>query len=65
MYGYSFCRAGRQAFRLLVSNVLRVTAINSVGDFVLFLGKVIVVAATVLIGCKMLQVNEFSEVLKR
>jgi solute carrier family 44 protein 1 (choline transporter-like protein) len=58
MYGYSFCQAGRQAFKLLVSNVLRVTAINSVGDFVLFLGKVLVVAATVLIGVKMLQHKE-------
>ncbi|XP_044269021.1 choline transporter-like protein 1 isoform X2 [Tribolium madens] len=58
MYGYSFCQAGRQAFKLLVANVLRVTAINSVGDFVLFLGKVLVVAATVLIGTKMLQHKE-------
>ncbi|RZC39006.1 choline transporter-like protein 1, partial [Asbolus verrucosus] len=58
MYGYSFCHAGRQAFKLLVTNVLRVTAINSVGDFVLFLGKVLVVIATVLIGVKMLQHKE-------
>ena len=57
MYGYSFCKGGKQAFKLLVANVLRVTAINSVGDFVLFLGKVLVVAATVLIGAKMLQVR--------
>jgi hypothetical protein len=62
MYGYSFCQAGRQAFKLLVSNVLRVTAINSVGDFVLFLGKVLVVAATVLIGVKMLQVRFLTSV---
>ncbi|KAJ8946090.1 hypothetical protein NQ318_010387, partial [Aromia moschata] len=55
IYGYSFCQAGKQAFKLLSSNVLRVAAINSVGDFVLFLGKVLVVAATVLIGIKMLQ----------
>ncbi|KAJ8976875.1 hypothetical protein NQ317_001199 [Molorchus minor] len=55
IHGYSFCRAGKQAFKLLTSNVLRVAAINSVGDFVLFLGKVTVVAATVLIGINMLQ----------
>lgn len=53
MNGYSFCKAGQQAFKLLVSNALRVTAINSVGDFVLFLGKVLVVVSTVLIGIEM------------
>ena len=29
-----------QAFEIITSNALRVAAINSVGDFVLFLGKV-------------------------
>ncbi|XP_050517151.1 choline transporter-like protein 1 isoform X1 [Diabrotica virgifera virgifera] len=55
IFGYPFCRAGQQAFKLLSSNVLRVAAINSVGDFVLFLGKVVVVIATVLIGIRMLE----------
>ncbi|CAH1108165.1 unnamed protein product [Psylliodes chrysocephalus] len=58
IYGYPFCKAGQQAFKLLSSNVLRVAAINSVGDFVLFLGKVVVVIATVLIGIKMLQYKD-------
>ncbi|KAL7019770.1 hypothetical protein ACKWTF_011243 [Chironomus riparius] len=53
--GSSFCIAGRRAFQLLSSNALRVIAINSVGDFVLFLGKVFVVVATVLIGIEMIQ----------
>ncbi|KAL3284220.1 hypothetical protein HHI36_018383 [Cryptolaemus montrouzieri] len=57
-YGYSFCKGGRQAFRLLVANAMRVTAINSVGDFTLFLGKVIVVITTVFIGIKMLEHKE-------
>ena len=35
---------------IIASNVLRVAAINSVGDFVLFLGKVGVMAATAAIG---------------
>lgn len=39
-----------QAFMTLVSNVLRVAAINSVGDFVLFLGKIGVCAATGAVG---------------
>lgn len=36
----NFCTSARDAFLILVENALRVTAINTVGDFVLFLGKV-------------------------
>lgn len=56
IYGDNFCRSGQQAFKMITSNVLRVAAINSVGDFVLFLGKVLVVTSTVLLGFKMLEV---------
>lgn len=58
IYGYSFCKAGKQAFKLLVSNAFRVGAINSIGDFVLFLGKVLVVVATVLTGVEILEVGK-------
>lgn len=57
MFGLPFCAAGRKAFEILSSNSLRVFAINSVGDFVLLLGKVFVVAITVLIGMELIQVN--------
>uniref|UniRef100_A0A8D9AGR2 Choline transporter-like protein n=1 Tax=Cacopsylla melanoneura TaxID=428564 RepID=A0A8D9AGR2_9HEMI len=50
MFGTSFCQGGAQAFKLLTSNALRVAAINSVGDFVLFLAKVLVVACSVFLG---------------
>uniref|UniRef100_A0A2H8TS65 Choline transporter-like protein n=1 Tax=Melanaphis sacchari TaxID=742174 RepID=A0A2H8TS65_9HEMI len=56
IYGDNFCKSGQQAFKMITSNVLRVAAINSVGDFVLFLGKVLVVTSTVLLGFKMLEV---------
>lgn len=55
IYGENFCTSGQQAFKIISSNVLRVAAINSVGDFVLFLGKLLVVKSTVLIGFKMLE----------
>ncbi|KAL0266760.1 UNVERIFIED_CONTAM: hypothetical protein PYX00_009211 [Menopon gallinae] len=58
MYGMPFCRAGQQAFKQLTNNALRVAAINSVGDFVLFLGKALIVTATVLIGIEMLKGKE-------
>ncbi|XP_060943722.1 choline transporter-like protein 1 [Limanda limanda] len=42
----SFCTSARDSFIILVENALRVAAINTVGDFVLFLGKVLIVACT-------------------
>jgi hypothetical protein len=42
----SFCPAAQKAFSIIANNVLRVAAINSVGAFVLFLGKIGVMAAT-------------------
>lgn len=65
MYGYSFCEAGRQAFKLLVSNALRVTVINSVGDFVLFLAKILIVGVTVFFGTNILQVFNISLFLQK
>ncbi|KAF2885569.1 hypothetical protein ILUMI_20637 [Ignelater luminosus] len=58
IHGYSFCEAGSRAFKLLVENALRVIAINSVGDFVLVLAKLLVVTCTVLIATAMLQDKE-------
>ncbi|KAJ8000895.1 hypothetical protein DPEC_G00185140 [Dallia pectoralis] len=46
----SFCTSARDAFVILVENALRVAAINTVGDFVLFLGKVLVVSFTAFVG---------------
>lgn len=57
MDGSSFCTAGKRAFKMLSTNSLQVLAINSVGDFVLLLGKVFVVLATVLIGIELIQVT--------
>ncbi|XP_077982076.1 choline transporter-like protein 1 isoform X2 [Glandiceps talaboti] len=48
--GSNFCSSAQRAFITLVSNALRVAAINCVGDFVLFLGKLAVVAITAFIG---------------
>ena len=41
IYGYSFCKAARSAFFLLLRNILRVSAVNMVAEFVLVLGKVL------------------------
>ncbi|KAI3353194.1 hypothetical protein L3Q82_019744 [Scortum barcoo] len=46
----NFCTSARDAFLILVENALRVAAINTVGDFVLFLGKVLIVSVTAFAG---------------
>ncbi|XP_052775735.1 choline transporter-like protein 1 isoform X1 [Mya arenaria] len=48
--GKNFCQSAAKSFTTLVNNALRVAAINSVGDFVLFLGKIGVMAATAAVG---------------
>lgn len=55
IYGDSFFEAGSKAFGKLKSNALRVFTINSIGDFVLFLGKVFIVVITILSGMELLR----------
>jgi len=47
-----------KAFKTLLSNVLRVIAINTVGDFVIFLGKVLVMAGNVIIAFFLFNVSQ-------
>lgn len=55
--GTSFCGAARTAFTTVVNNALRVATINSVGDFILFLGKCLVTTLTGLVGVLLLRNN--------
>ena len=57
IYGDNFCTSAHRAYTVLGRNALRVIAINTVGDFVLFLGKLGVVTAVVFIGIELLQVG--------
>lgn len=50
----SFCTSARDAFVILVENALRVATINAIGDFVLFLGKVLIVTTTAFAGVLLL-----------
>ncbi|XP_077589171.1 choline transporter-like protein 1 isoform X2 [Stigmatopora nigra] len=52
--GTGFCASARDAFVLLVENALRVATVNAVGDVVLFLGKILVVASTAFAGVLLL-----------
>ncbi|KAG2466801.1 CTL1 protein, partial [Polypterus senegalus] len=46
----NFCTSAKDAFVILVENALRVAAINTIGDFVLFLGKILIVCCTAFAG---------------
>ena len=57
IYGYNFCKGAYKSFTLLAANALRVVAINTVGDFVLFIGKVTIVVSTVFIGIEIVNLR--------
>lgn len=57
--GSSFCSSARIAFSTISSNALRVAAINSVGDFILFLGKCTVTVITAILATLLLKVRFF------
>ena len=50
IYGYGFCHAAKQAFGLIMRNILRVAAVNMVADFILFLGRLFIPVVTTLIA---------------
>uniref|UniRef100_A0AAY4DFL1 Choline transporter-like protein n=1 Tax=Denticeps clupeoides TaxID=299321 RepID=A0AAY4DFL1_9TELE len=43
IYGKNFCTSARDAFFLLMRNILRVAVLDKVTDFLLFLGKLLIV----------------------
>jgi choline transporter-like protein 2/4/5 len=44
VYGQGYCDSARDAFSLLMRNIIRVVVVDQVADFLLFLGKVVVTA---------------------
>ena len=43
VYGYNFCNGARKSFVLLTKNAARALVLDKVADFILFIGKVLVV----------------------
>ena len=48
------------AFMLILRNIVRVAAVNSVGSLVIFMGKVAVIAGTVLLALLVVGVRHVS-----
>uniref|UniRef100_A0A1W7RAS8 Choline transporter-like protein n=1 Tax=Hadrurus spadix TaxID=141984 RepID=A0A1W7RAS8_9SCOR len=46
VYGKNFCTSAKDAFSLLMRNIVRVVVLDKVTDFLLFIGKLVVVGAT-------------------
>ena len=44
IFGYSFCKAARCAFFLILRNIVRIAALSMVSGFVLLLGKLVITA---------------------
>lgn len=55
--GTAYCSSAKTAFSTIASNALRVATINSVGDFILFLGKCTVTAITAITATLLLKVR--------
>nr|XP_020647233.1 choline transporter-like protein 2 isoform X1 [Pogona vitticeps] len=45
IYGTNFCTSARNAFLLLMRNIIRVAVLDKVTDFLLFLGKLLIVGS--------------------
>ncbi|KAL0216013.1 hypothetical protein P9112_008197 [Eukaryota sp. TZLM1-RC] len=58
IYNYSYCKAAKQGFNLIMRNLRRVLAITIVGDSLLFLGKLFIAIATGLLGTFVFYGNE-------
>ncbi|CAM6029743.1 unnamed protein product [Sphagnum balticum] len=59
--GKGFCRAAGKATELIVTNILRVGAVNIIGDLILFLGKVCVSLACALFSFLMLDTHKYKD----
>jgi Plasma-membrane choline transporter len=46
--GENFCTSAQRAFTLLLSNILRVGAVNAISDFLMFLGKLFITMSVTL-----------------
>ena len=57
VYGYNFCRGAKKSFTLLASNAARALVLDKVTDFILFLGKIIVVTIVSAVSFSLFSTN--------
>jgi len=57
IFGYSFCKASRIGFFLILRNALRISAVSVVSQIVLFIGKVFITVASAVAGYYYLEIH--------
>ncbi|GMI08068.1 hypothetical protein TrLO_g14282 [Triparma laevis f. longispina] len=57
IYGYSFCKAARKAFFLILRNILRISAVAIVSEFVLIIGKLFITIMSTMAGYYFMKEN--------
>ena len=50
IFGNNFCRSAKDAWSIITSNILRVTAVSVISTFLMFLGKLFVCCTAVFVG---------------
>lgn len=61
--GTSFCKSVKKVLEIIVQNPLRIIAINTLGDLVLFLAKVLVTLLNTLIAVFMLKLTHYPKMV--
>ena len=61
IFGYSFCKAARCAFFLILRNIVRIAALGLVSGFVLLLGKVIITTGATILCYVALDASGFAD----
>jgi hypothetical protein len=64
IYNTSFCRGGKESFKVLTDNMDKIFAVNTVGDFFLFLCKFSVASFSGLV-CLLILKNHFEDIDNR
>ena len=59
--GTSFCRAAKDVFKLIVNNVLRVSTVNFIADFITFCGKVMIAGGCCILAFYLTRVDKLIE----
>lgn len=62
--GYSYCYSALQAIKLIILNMLRIAAVNTVGDFLTWLGKIVITGVCGLMAFMMCDMDAYSDPTK-
>jgi choline transporter-like protein 2/4/5 len=59
--GYSYCYSALQAIKLIITNMLRIAAVNTVGDFLTWLGKLVITGLCGLAAFFMCDMDDYTD----